>query len=162
MRLPDLHPGFSFRPLTASEEDRLLAFDAKRSALGPYITSHWGWDEALQDEIHRKHFIEKPFFGIWRGDHWLGTLSFQERSDHIRFGEFYLLPTFQRRGIGTAILRHCLSNADRYGLPVRLEHLHWNPVGSLYRRHGFKEIGRSQIHVFMERPVSSRNQAGNP
>ena len=72
----------------------------------------------------------------------------------MRFGEFYLFPAYQGRGVGSAILRHCVILGELYGLRVGLERLHWNPVGSLYRRHGFVEIGRSEVHAFMERPTS--------
>jgi hypothetical protein len=47
-----------------------------------------------------------------------------------------------------------LSEADGLRLPVRLEYLKWNPVGNLYRRNGFVPTHESQIHIFMERPVS--------
>jgi hypothetical protein len=51
-------------------------------------------------------------------------------------------------------LHHCLTLADALGLPTRLEHLRWNPVRSLYLRHGFADVGQSDIHIFMERPVT--------
>jgi hypothetical protein len=39
----------------------------------------------------------------------------------------------------------------------RLQHLAWNPVGSLYRRHGFAETGRDDTFVYMDGrpPVAS-------
>jgi hypothetical protein len=46
-------------------------------------------------------------------------------------------------------------SANRDPSPVKLEHLHWNPVGSLYRRYGFVEVARSEIHCFMERATPS-------
>ena len=73
--------------------------------------------------------------------------------DFIRLGEFYLMPERQRRGLGTRILRHCLSLADDAGLPVCLEYLKWNPAGTLYRREGFVVIGETDIHYQMQRPV---------
>jgi GNAT superfamily N-acetyltransferase len=81
----------------------------------------------------------------------VGTVSVRRIGDHIRFGEFYLFPDYQGKGLGTRVLRHCLSLADEQGVPVRLEYLKWNPVGTLYRRHGFAVIGETGIHWFMER-----------
>lgn len=69
----------------------------------------------------------------------------------MRFGEFYLFPEHQGQGAGSTILAHCLAVADSMRLPVRLEYLHLKPVGSLYRRHGFKEIRSSEIDCFMQR-----------
>jgi hypothetical protein len=36
-------------------------------------------------------------------------------------------------------------------MPLRLRCLKWNPVGSLYRRHGFTVIDDTEIHFIMER-----------
>jgi GNAT superfamily N-acetyltransferase len=152
--LPDLPPAIKFRLMRQTEEELALSFEVKRAAMGPHVTIRWGWDEQLQYDMHRAHFSAKPFFEISRAGDFIGTVSFQILSDHIRFGEFYQLPNSQRNGTGTAILRHCLGLADSLKLPVRLEYLQWNPVGSLYRRHGFEETNRSEIHIFMERPVA--------
>jgi GNAT superfamily N-acetyltransferase len=96
--------------------------------------------------------VEKPLARIvWR-DRAVGTVSLMRLATHVRFGEFYLLPEFQRLGLGSRILRHCLQLSDAASLPVRLEHLKWNPVGTLYRRHGFVVTGDTEIHWLMERP----------
>lgn len=154
MELPDLPPDLTFARLGSDPADIDFAFDVKRAALGPYIRERWGWDEGLQRDLHARHFSEKPFLAIRRSGQRLGTLSFQQKPDHLRFGEFYLFPQHQGRGTGRAILAHCLAVADSMKVPVRLEHLHWNPVGSLYRRMGFQDIGRSDTHCFMQRQVS--------
>ncbi|MCA2010268.1 GNAT family N-acetyltransferase [Cereibacter sphaeroides] len=151
MDLPDLPPDIRFARLGDDPSDIAFAFEAKRAAMGPHIIKRWAWDEAFQRALHERHFREKPFFEIRRSELRLGTLSFQIKPDHLRFGEFYLFPAHQGRGTGSAILAHCLSVADRLSLPVRLEYLHWNPVGTLYRRHGFKDVSRSETHCFLQR-----------
>lgn len=151
MELPDLPPDMKFARLGGDPSDIAFAFEAKRAAMGPHIIKRWTWDEAFQRELHERHYREKPFFEIRRSEQRLGTLSLHRQSDHMRFGEFYLFPEHQGRGAGSAILAHCLAVADSLRLPVRLEYLHWNPVGSLYRRHGFKEISRSETHCFLQR-----------
>jgi GNAT superfamily N-acetyltransferase len=155
MDLPDLPPDLTFPKLDLNQGDADFAFEAKRAAMGPHIVKRWPWNEAFQRDLHQRHYEEKPFFEIRRARQQLGTLSFQVLADHVRFGEFYLLPEHHGQGTGSAILAHCLAIADSLNLPVRLEYLHWNPVGSLYRRHGFAEIGGSEIHCFMERAVTS-------
>lgn len=156
MDLPDLPPDVTFHRLPSTAAAIDFTFEVKRAAIGPYIIQRWGWDEQLQRNLHHQRFHEKPFFEIRQNGVPLGTFSFQVQPGHVQFGEFYLCPAFQRRGIGSAILIHCLALADNMSLPVRLEHLHWNPVGTLYRRHGFVEIGRSDTHYFMERPVPAQ------
>ena len=85
----------------------------------------------------------------------IGVLSWLLGVNSARFGEFYIFPDYHGKGIGSRILAHVLEEADRLGLPVEFEHLLWNLVGSLYSRHGFLETSRSEIHVFMTRPVAA-------
>lgn len=80
----------------------------------------------------------------------VGTVSFGEAPDHVLLAEFYVLPAFQRQGIGTEVLRRVLSTARSKNLPVRLQFLKWNPVGALYRREGFKVTGETETHYQME------------
>ena len=156
MDLPPLPPDVQFVLLPKTDEAFRFTFEVKRSAMGPYIEEKWGWNEEYQHETHRRHFNAKPFFQIVYQRENVGTVSFDRCDSYFRFGEFYLFPPFQRKGLGTRILRHCVNVADSYGLPVRLEHLKWNPVGSLYKRNGFSTVGESEIHFFMERPFHNR------
>jgi GNAT superfamily N-acetyltransferase len=131
MHISDLPPDLHFPALPPHEDALRYSFEAKRAAMGLYIVARWGWDEALQLRLHRERFAEKPFSRIvWRSED-IGTVSLMRLADHVRFGEFYLFPTYQRRGIGGAFLKHCLALADSQGMPVRLEYLKWNPVGTL-------------------------------
>ena len=155
MELPDLPPDLTFPALGNTAGDIDFAFRVKQAALGPHVTVRWGWNETFQRAVHERRFNEKPFFAIERAGRRLGTISIESCSTHLRLGEFYLLPAFQGRGLGTAILRHCLTLADALRLPVRLEYLRWNPGGSLYRRCGFVELGRTDVHCLMERPSTS-------
>ena len=154
LHLPDLPPDVQFSALARDERGFAYTFDAKRAAMRGYIETRWGWDEALQRRLHRERFEEKPFTRIvWR-ERAVGTVSLMRQASHVQFGEFYLYPEFQRLGLGSRILRHCLQLADAASLPVRLEYLKWNPVGSLYRRHGFVVTGGTEIHWLMERPLT--------
>ncbi|MDW9735730.1 GNAT family N-acetyltransferase [Sinorhizobium meliloti] len=153
MIVPDLHPDLKFRSLTPTVEELEFAFEAKKQALGPYIIQQWGWDEEFQRNVHARRMREKPFHQIVLNGQPIGTLSLQLLPEFIRFGEFYLIDSFRGIGIGSRVLDHCLQLADEKGLPVRLEYLLWNPVGSLYRRSGFVEVGRTPTHFLMERPT---------
>ncbi|WFS01636.1 GNAT family N-acetyltransferase [Rhizobium tumorigenes] len=152
MNLTDLPPDLQFRKLTPTDEEFEFSFEAKRQALGPHIIQRWGWDEEFQREVHDRRLHEKPFWQIELNGQPIGTLSLQLLPDFVRFGEFYLIDQFRGIGIGSRVLAHCLHLADDKHLPVRLEYLLWNPVGSLYRRYGFVEVGRTAVHCLMERP----------
>jgi len=123
MQLPGLPPDIQFDVLSDDDEALRFSFDAKRAALGPYIVDRWGWDEAYQLQTHKARFAEKPFFKIVHNQCAIGTVSVMTSGDYGRFGEFHLFPAYQRKGIGTRVLQHCLSLTDQKGLPVRLEYL---------------------------------------
>jgi len=106
--------------------------------------------------MHQVRFAEKPFFAIWWADSAVGVLSWSVCLDHARFGEFYLFYRYQGRGLGSRILEHALAQADAANLPVRLEYLKWNPVGTLYKRYGFFVTHETDSHFFLERRPSIR------
>jgi GNAT superfamily N-acetyltransferase len=151
----DIPPNIRFEPLLDTPEAYEFSFSAKKEALGPHICARWTWDEDYQRALHAQRLTEKPFFVIFREDSPIGIISWVVYNDYIRFGEFYLFEEHQGHGLGTQILTHALAQADAIGLPVRLEYLKWNPVGSLYLRHGFLPTHESDIHVYLERPISA-------
>jgi GNAT superfamily N-acetyltransferase len=151
MDIPELPPDISFERLPHTPEARDFAFEVKRVAMGPHIMVQWGWDEAFQRNFHEKRFRDTPFSRIVHNGQAVGTVALTALVDHLRLDEFYLFPARQGQGLGTRILNHCLAIADTRGMPLRLRYLKWNPVGSLYRRHGFMGIDETEIHFIMER-----------
>ena len=135
----------------AEEADFEFAFEAKRQALGPHVEARWGWDDLFQRELHRKRWSERPWSLIAFADEKVGTVSIARTATHIQFGEFYVLSRFQNQGIGTAVLQAVARGADADGLPIRLEYLKNNPVGSLYKRHGFVLVTENDSHYFLVR-----------
>jgi ribosomal protein S18 acetylase RimI-like enzyme len=135
----------------ATDTDCAFAFEVKKDAMGEHIVSRWGWDEEYQLNIHKQRWSEKPWFIVILGAESIGTVSIHDRPDFIRFGEFYLLNDFRRKGLGSMILSKFLKSCDRSNREVRLEYLKWNPVGSLYKRHGFEVVSENEIHYFMVR-----------
>src|SRR5580704_11880084 len=112
MQISSLAPDLFFSHLAKTPGDLSFSFEVKRAAIGPYVEEKWGWDDEFQLTVHRKHFHEKPFFAIELIQERIGTVSFFKQDRLIRFGEFYIVPTRQRQGLGTRILKHCLQIAD--------------------------------------------------
>ncbi len=138
----------------ATEADCEFCYKVKKEALGQYVTQVWGWDEAFQREFHVRAFEAlRPAVVVYQNLD-IGTFEVTRHVDCIHLGEFYLLPRFQRQGIGTILLQQVLNEATAKGLPVRLEVLKNNPVQSLYKRHGFVITGHREHHFLMERAAS--------
>lgn len=138
-----------------NDDDYDFCWLAKKAAMGPHIAQRWGWDDALQETIHRERWNDRPWSLIILDDKKIGTLSIYDRmTDSVRFGEFYLLPHHQNRGIGTRVLEKFLADCDTTRLTVELEYLKWNPVGSLHKRHGFVTYDENDTHYFLRRVPS--------
>lgn len=144
----------------AVELDFDFAFEAKRQAMGPHIISKWVWDEDYQLAAHKQRWEEKPWFVIEMDDRPIGTVSIHRLEHYVRFGEFYLLSEFQNKGIGTAILQRFLKECDDRSEAAVLEYLKWSPVGSLYKRNGFKITHENEIHFFMKREPHTTKTKG--
>lgn len=139
----------------ARPEDFALAFALKRDAMEAHVAAKWGWDQEFQREHHRRRWAEKPWHIIEIDDEPVGTVSAHWLPTHLRFGEFYLASRCRNKGLGTIVLRETLAQADAKRLETRLEYLKWNPVASLYLRHGFRVVGENDIHFFAVRPPSA-------
>ena len=141
---------FVLRPAIA--DDFEFAFAAKRDAIGPHVISRWGWDEVFQREHHQKRWRDKPWQIIVVEHQAVGTVSIDVQPTHMQFGEFYIVQPYRSRGLGTGVLAQALRLADGQLLETRLEYLKWNPVASLYARHGFSIVGENESHYFLVRP----------
>jgi RimJ/RimL family protein N-acetyltransferase len=117
-----------------------------------HIMVKWGWDEAFQRKHHQLRWNAKPWQIVEVGDEPVGTVTIHWLPTHLQFGEFYLSSAVRNRGLGTQVLKQVLAQADARRLECRLEYLKWNPVASLYARHGFHVVAENDIHFFAVRP----------
>jgi GNAT superfamily N-acetyltransferase len=146
----------------AADVDRVLAYDIKKAALRAYVEPIWGWDESFQVEFHRKDWAEvRPQFIRMDGRE-IGTIEIRRNSGSFHLGEFYLLPEFQRQGIGSHFLSQLTVRADDEGIPVRLDVIRINPVQTLYRRFGFVIVGETRTHYLMERTPNPARRSASP
>lgn len=139
------------RPITEADYDFLRRLH--NAALKRYVEETWGWDEEWQARDFREKFdpnagnvinVDGVDAGLW----WVA-----ERDDEIVLVSIRLLPEFQRRGIGTRLIRGLTENSDR---PVRLKVLKVNPARRLYERLGFSISRDLDTHYEMttKRPSS--------
>jgi GNAT superfamily N-acetyltransferase len=114
----------------AEESDRGFSFEVKRAALGPHVEQVWGWDEAVQQDFHSRAWeARRPEIIVVDGED-AGTVQLVRRDADYLLGEFYLLPRFQGRGVGSRLLRRMLDRADAEGVPVALQASRSTPPGT--------------------------------
>jgi GNAT superfamily N-acetyltransferase len=90
----------------------------------------------------------------------IGRLIIDRAGKEILLMDIALLPPYRNQGIGTALIRDLLDEAERADRPVRLHVEFFNPARRLYERLGFTQIGESGVHFEMEwRPMAERPAA---
>jgi len=139
---------FETRP--ATENDYEFLYQLHKAALGPYVASTWGWDEALQRRMFRERFRPEKNAIIMVDGEPAGCFRLQRHEGYDSLDYVALLPAFQRRGIGTALIRKVKASAAARGVPVRLSVLKANPARELYERLGFEVTGWDAVRWYME------------
>ena len=112
-----------------------------------------------QDAHWRAHYRDTSWDVILAGDEPAGRLYVARWEGEIRIVDIALLPPFRGRGLGTALLRGLMDEADAAGKPLTIHVEAGNPARSLYERLGFRAAPERSppggVYVLMERlPVS--------
>jgi GNAT superfamily N-acetyltransferase len=145
--------------IPADETHKEFSYQVKKVAEGEYITLMFGWDEDVQREFHAKAWQrQKPDIITYDGK-LIGTIATIESEVCIEIEQFFILPDYQNRGIGTHLLKSILGKADQPGKNVTLRFLKNNPVKSLYVRNGFWVVHTDEILYYMERKLGGSNNS---
>jgi ribosomal protein S18 acetylase RimI-like enzyme len=136
----------------ATGADRNFAREIHHAAYRDVVVRQFGsWDDALQDAFFEKGWAAKTHDLLICEDQPCGYIVVECRDDHVFLAELVLLPKFQNRGIGSAILSETLALAASKSLPLKLQTHLCNRAKALYERHGFKEYARTNTHILMSR-----------
>jgi GNAT superfamily N-acetyltransferase len=103
--------------------------------------------------IFRAHFDEPGLRLILTGGDVAGCVGFRIGAEEIKLDSFYLQQRHHNTGLGTAILKALLAEADALGRPIRLEILTGSKADRFYLRHGFVKLREDAIEGEYERPV---------
>ena len=125
----------------ATDLDYDFIYGVAKMTMYDYVDRIWGWDEEYQSVRFRGMYHADEWQIITVDGHYAGCLNVQYRPREIFLSNIYLLPTYQRRGIGTSVI----GNLRRLGVethrPVRLNVLASNEDAfRLYVRLGFHVV----------------------
>lgn len=155
------------RPVT--DDDRPFLVDLYAGLREPEL-AHVAWDDE-----HKRAFVEHQYEAQdahYRGNYPGATLDVVEVEGEragrlyvhrgpsdIRIMDIALLASFRGRGIGTALLRALIDEADGSGRRLSIHVEANNPARTLYDRLGFLPVGEHGVYVLMERPAATRGSA---
>lgn len=128
-------PPIAFRAATEADFETLLALRIR--VLRPHLERVGRFDPERARRYFREGYDPSSLRLIDVGGEFAGCVALKPDGDGLVLEHFYLDGTVQGRGIGSAVLRLLLAEADAAGLPVRLGVLKGSPAARLYQRHGF-------------------------
>jgi GNAT superfamily N-acetyltransferase len=135
----------------ATEADLELARRVHHQAYREVVERQFGrWVVAEQDRFFDCGWADARHEIVLCDGEPCGYVCVEDRADDVHVRELVILPEFQGRGIGSALLGEAIARARGRGVPVRLGTFHRNRAAELYRRLGFQETGRTPTHILME------------
>jgi ribosomal protein S18 acetylase RimI-like enzyme len=130
----------------ATDADKEFLFDLHRQAMRDYVERLWGWDDIVQRRLFDERFASRPFKVIQANGEDIGVLQLQDRPEEVVLDLIELLPAWQGKGVGTAVIRSLFAQ----GKAVSLRVLTSNPrAAALYQRLGFRVVQRTPERLFM-------------
>jgi GNAT superfamily N-acetyltransferase len=139
---------------TAEVRDRAFCFRVTKEAMKSYVEATFGpWDDEWQRQYFDQAFASTPHEVVVAGGVDVGLWSVVRESERLVMRKIYLLPEFQRRGIGSALLRRLIEESEASHLPIELRYLVVNPVASLYERFGFNRLKVEPPYVYVRRAL---------
>jgi ribosomal protein S18 acetylase RimI-like enzyme len=140
----------SLRPATSGDSE--FCYTLHRRSLGEVVAEVFGgWDDAVQREFHARWFdparlkIIEDNAGIP-----IGALDVRDEADHAYLSRIELLPGYQDRGIGSAVIRDLLAEGREVRLHVFAVHVR---ARRLYERLGFRVEAEHDGRLEMVRPA---------
>ena len=138
----------------ACSDDYAFALNLYIEAIRPLASAWMEWVDAEQ---------EAQFARLWRpndsriivldGEE-IGWVEFRRTGDEIFLKQLYISQAYQRRGVGTQVMRLLLEERGRTVKSMALFVLKNNPAYSFYERHGFEVVRETHTTLVMRRALA--------
>jgi ribosomal protein S18 acetylase RimI-like enzyme len=145
----------------ARSDDYPFALKLHIEAIKPLASAWMEWAD---------HEQEAHFASLWRpadtriitlgGQEDIGWVEFRQIGDEVFLKQLYISPAYQRRGIGSRVMRLLLEERCRTAKSMALFVLKNNPAFRFYKRHGFGVVSETHTTFVMRRPMGEAACAG--
>jgi len=138
----------------SKKEDLYFLFTVSTLAMLPTkkrINSNYKFDFEQEYLSYKKSFIPEKIKIIQFKEEDVGRLRVVRNGQELYVGGIQILPSFQRKGIGTAIFNDLISEVAETNIPIRLEVSKYNLAAiQFYKRLGFDEAGKKEDDLIMK------------
>lgn len=136
----------------ATIDDAALFYSVIDRTMRDLIIATWGvWDELRVQRESYEDSSSPNAQVIQIGDVSVGVFTVERFSTYIQLEQIYLLPQYQRLGIGTRLLNSLISEASQSQIPVRLRVLAINSAKMFYEKFGFVVTKATSDFLYMEK-----------
>jgi GNAT superfamily N-acetyltransferase len=126
----------NLRPI--SNNDFEFIYKVTEITMRTYVELTWKkWDDEQQRTLIYDSINASADQIIQLDGQDVGCFAVERHPTHLQLTKLYLLPQFQRRGIGTFLLQQLIAEAKQRQLPLRLRVLAINPARQFYQQQGF-------------------------
>lgn len=149
--MPDPAPPTAYQTRPAKKEDAEFLWSLHQQAMRAHVEATWGkWDDAQQRKFFDRGFVPKETQIILVDGREAGRLDVTRGRMEYFLGIIELLPEFQGRGLGSAVMRGLQEEARAKRMPIRLQVIKANTQAlRLYERLEFKLAGETATHHLM-------------
>ncbi len=149
----------AFRPIQPEDMDFLLRLYASTRADEMALVVDWTDEQKdaflrmqfqAQHAWYQEHYADARFDLILVDGNPAGRLYVHPREEEIRLVDITLMPEARGRGLGSALLRDLMAQAEAAGKPLTIHVEKYNPAMRLYQRLGFVSIADRGPYDLME------------
>ncbi|WP_082563883.1 MULTISPECIES: putative protein N(5)-glutamine methyltransferase [unclassified Nocardioides] len=150
---------WALRP--ARPEDVEPIAELRAVVMRPDLERLGRFDEQRVRQRLRDSLVPQHTWVIEADGAFVGCVALRPAEDGPWLEHFYLDPSVQGRGLGSAVLHSLLERADADGQQVRVNVLHGSAARRLYERHGFTLESEDPIDLWMVRLPATTEGVAN-
>jgi ribosomal protein S18 acetylase RimI-like enzyme len=136
----------TFRLEPIDDTDFEFRFGVYKATIKPYLDQMLDWTDAEEEAFLRSNLTQTSnHAAIMVAGERVGTTQIVETADSISLHQIAIVPEYQGRGIGSAIVQSLIARAEVTGKPVHLSVFHANTgARRLYERLGFTVVADTE------------------
>jgi ribosomal protein S18 acetylase RimI-like enzyme len=155
-------PSVTLRP--AADEDRPFMLRVYASIREPELEKsglpreQWGAfvEHQFQAQSHAyANYRDTSFEVVLVDGEPAGRLIIARWPEELRVVDIALLPAYRGRGIGGALMREVIEEAEERGVKTSIHVERFNPAQHLYTRLGFRMVSETGVYMLLERPAAA-------